>query len=292
MAAVVLALGLRLTRDQGPELAEASYRFFMLVDSARANGTPVMRGANLRLRDPVQRSASTSLTGAGVLAWKTWLEFKRGSTGRWRLVGMSVQLLFGAGLASAWLALGGHHIRPALATVLIAASVLSMVASGFTSHRQFGPLLRNPLFALNRDSLARRLTAVLVSRQLTESIGSLATLVGVALVLPALIPLIVVLAVVGRSVAVGMLALDLCVFAWLPSATDRTMAMRIIRTAAMAVLVPAGTAFALYAFATSAPDLLLLLPVPVFLAGGWLLVSAAGRRLEGNGLAVAIAERR
>ncbi|HVC78498.1 MAG TPA: hypothetical protein VND96_18485 [Candidatus Micrarchaeaceae archaeon] len=39
------------------------------------------------------------------------------------------------------------------------------------------------------------------------------------------------------------------------------------------------------------PDLLLL-PVPVFLIGGWLLVSAAESRLLGNGLAVTIAERR
>jgi hypothetical protein len=109
---------------------------------------------------------------------------------------------------------------------------------------------------------------------------------------PALIPLILVLIVIARSVAVGMLALDLFIFAWLPSVTDRTMAMRIIRTVSMAVLVPAGTAFALYAFRTPLPDLVLLLPVPLFLVVGWLLITSAGGKLEGNGLAVAIAERR
>jgi Putative ABC exporter len=292
ISAAVLALAVWMTRDQGPELAEASYRFFALVDSARANQTASMSGSTLRRRKPLERSASTRLAGAGVLAWKTWLEFKRSASGRWRLFGVAFQLTFGAGLASIWQGFGGHHMRPALTTVLVAGIVLSMVAAGFTSHRQFGPLLRNPLFGLNRDSLPRRLTAVLVTRQLTESIGNLATFVGVALVLPGLIPLVLVLIVVSRSVAVGMLALDLWVFSWLPSATDRTMAMRVIRTVLMALLVPLGTAFALYAFRTQAPDLLLLLPVPVFLVGGWLLVSAAGRRLEGNGLAVAMAERR
>ena len=291
-AAVALTLGLWLTRDQGPELVEASYRFFALVDSARANQTPAMSGANLRKRAPIVRSASTGLGGAGVLAWKTWLEFKRGASGRSRLFGVAFQLVFGAGLALGWLGMGGHHLRPALTTLLIAGIVLSMVGAGFTSHRQFGPLLRNPLFALNRDPLVRRLAAVLVTRQLTESIGNLATLLGVALVVPALIPLILVLIVIARSVAVGMLALDLFIFAWLPSVTDRTMAMRIIRTVSMAVLVPAGTAFALYAFRTPLPDLVLLLPVPLFLVLGWLLITSAGGKLEGNGLAVAIAERR
>jgi len=162
----------------------------------------------------------------------------------------------------------------------------------FTSGRQFGPLLRNPVFALNRDSLAKRLLALLLTRQITESIGSLATFVGIALVLPAFIALILVLMLVGRAVAIGMLGLDLYVFAWLPSATDRTMAMRIIRTLILAVVLPVGTAFALWAFRTPAPDLVLLLPVPLFLFLGWLLVESAGARLEGNGLAVAIAERR
>ena len=87
-------------------------------------------------------------------------------------------------------------------------------------------------------------------------------------------------------------ALDLFVFAWLPSVTDRTMAMRIIRTVFVAVLVPAGTAFALYSFRTPLPDLVLLLPAPLFLVLGWLLITSAGGKLEGNGLAVAIAERR
>jgi len=70
------------------------------------------------------------------------------------------------------------------------------------------------------------------------------------------------------------------------------MAMRIIRTLILAVVLPVGTAFALWAFRTPAPDLVLLLPVPLFLFLGWLLVESAGARLEGNGLAVAIAERR
>lgn len=167
-----------------------------------------------------------------------------------------------------------------------------MVATGFGSGRQFGPLLRNPLFALNRDPLARRLFAFLLTREATESIGSLATFVGVAIVLPASIPLVAVLIVVGRAVAIGMLGLDLFVFAWLPSATDRTMAMRIIRTAILAVAVPSGTLFALWALRTPAPDLFLLLPAPLLVLLGWGLISSAGSRLEGNGLAVAIAERR
>jgi hypothetical protein len=167
-----------------------------------------------------------------------------------------------------------------------------MVAVGFTSARQFGPLLRNPLFALNRDSLAKRLLAVLLTRQTTESIGSLATFLGVALVLPSQIPLLAVFVLVGRAVAIGMLGLDLYVFAWLPSVTDRTMAMRIIRTGIVAVVVPGGTGFALWAFSTPVPDLTMLLPIALFLLLGWRLVMAAGARLEGNGLAVAIAERR
>jgi hypothetical protein len=291
-AAGTLAFGIAITRNLGPDLAEASYRFFMLVDSARAGGTPVMSGANMRLRDPVQRSTATSLSGAGVVAWKTWLEFRRGATGRWRLLGMASQVLLGVMAGWLWLALEGSHVPASLKTLLIAGAVLSMVGVGFSSGRQFGPLLRNPLFALNRDPLARRLLAVLLTRQATESIGSLATVVGLALVLPALTPLLVVFMLVGRAVGIGMLGLDLYVFAWLPSATDRTMAMRIIRTAVVAVLVPAGTLLALWAFRTPVPELVLLLPIPVFLLLGWRLITAAGARLEGNGLAIAIAERR
>jgi len=292
LAAGVLALGIALTRNQGPELAETSYRYFMLVDSARASGNAGMSGANMRLRDPVQASTSTAFRGAGVLFWKTWLEFKRGATGRWRLITVGVQLLFGVLAGSVWLTIKDSHASSSLTTLLIAAVVLSMVAVGFTSGRQFGPLLRNPLFALNRDSLAKRLLAVLLTRQTTESIGSLATFVGIGLVLPAFIPLILVLILVGRAVAIGMLGLDLYVFAWLPSATDRIMAMRIIRTVIVAVAVPAGTIFTLWAFRTPVPDLTFLLPTPLFLLLGWRLVVSAGRRLEGNGLAVAIAERR
>lgn len=291
-ASGTLALGIALTRELGPDLAEASYRFFMLVDSARAGGTPVMSGANMRLRDPVQRSTATSLSGAGILAWKTWLEFKRGATGRWRLLGLALKVLFGALAGWLWLELQGGHMPSSVTTLLIAGAVLSMVGVGFSSARLFGPLLKSPLFALNRDSLARRLLAVLLTREATESIGSLATLLGLALVLPTLIPLLVVFMLVGRAVGIGMLGLDLYVFAWLPSATDRTMAMRIIRTAVVAVLVPAGTLLALWAFSTPVPELTLLLPIPVFLLLGWRLVTAAGARLEGNGLAIAIAERR
>ncbi len=292
LAVGVLALGIFLTRNLGPQLAETSYRYFMLVDSARAGGNAGMTGANMRLRDPVEASTSTALKGAGVLVWKTWLEFKRGGTGRWRLVTAGAQLLFGVVVGWVWLTIKDSHASSSLTTLLISGVVLSMVAVGFTSGRQFGPLLRNPLFALNRDSLAKRLLAVLLTRQTTESIGSLATFAGIGLVLPALIPLIVVLILVGRAVAIGMLGLDLYVFAWLPSATDRTMAMRIIRTLILAVAVPAGTIFAVSAFRTPAPDLILLLPVPLFLLVGWRLVVLAGSRLEGNGLAVAIAERR
>jgi hypothetical protein len=291
-AAVTLALGIALTSDMGPDLAEASYRFFMLMDSARAGGTPNMTGANMRLRDPVQHSTATSLKGAGVLAWKTWLEFKRGATGRWRLLGLASKVLFGALAGWLWLALQGAHMPSSVTTLLIAGAVLTTVGVGFTSGRLFGPLLKSPLFALNRDSLARRLLALLLAREATESIGSLATVLGLALVLPTLIPLLVVFTLVGRAVGIGMLGLDLYVFAWLPSATDRTMAMRIMRTATVAVLVPAGTLLTLWAFRTPVPELILLLPIPVFLLLGWRLVIAAGARLEGNGLAVAIAERR
>lgn len=291
-AAATLALGVALTRNLGPDLAEASYRFFMLVDSARAGGTPAMSGANMRLRDPVQRSTTTSLSGAGVVAWKTWLEFRRGATGRWRLLGVASQVLLGVVAGWLWVALQGSRMPGSLSTLLIAGAVLSMVGVGFSSGRQFGPLLRNPLFALNRDPLARRLLAVLLTRQATESIGSLATVVGLALVIPSQTPLLVVFVLVGRAVGIGLLGLDLYVFAWLPSATDRTMAMRIIRTAVVAVLVPAGTLLALWAFSTPVPELVLVLPIPVFLVLGWRLVTAAGARLEGNGLAIAIAERR
>jgi hypothetical protein len=292
LAAAVLALGIVLTRNLGPELAETSYRYFMLVDSARASGNAGMTGANMRLRDPVQASSSTAFDGAGVLVWKTWLEFKRGGTGRWRLITVGLQLLFGVVAGSVWLSIKDSHASSTLTTLLIGGVVLSMVAVGFTSGRQFGPLLRNPLFALNRDSLAKRLMAVMLTRQTTESIGSLATFVGIGVVLPALIPLILVLILVGRAVAIGMLGLDLFVFAWLPSATDRTMAMRIIRTLILAVAVPVGTAFAIWAFRTPQPELILLLPIPLLLFVGWRLVVSAGARLEGNGLAVAIAERR
>jgi len=292
LAAGVLALGIALTRNLGPELAETSYRYFMLVDSARASGNAGMSGANMRLRDPVQVSTTTTLKGAGVLVWKTWLEFKRGGTGRWRLITAGMELSFGVVLGWVWLSIKDSHVSSSLTTLLIGAVVMSMVAVGFTSGRQFGPLLRNPLFALNRDSLAKRLLAVLLTRQTAESIGSLATFVGIGLVLPALIPLILVLILVARAVAIGMLGLDLYVFAWLPSTSDRTMAMRIIRTLILAVAVPLGTAFAVLAFHTPAPELTLLLPVPLFLLLGWRLVASAGNRLEGNGLAVAIAERR
>jgi hypothetical protein len=251
-----------------------------------------MSGANMRLRDPVQASASTALRGAGVLAWKTWLEFKRGGTGRWRLVTVGLQLVLGVVAGWVWLGIRDSHSSRSLTTLVIAAAVLSMVAVGFGSARMFGPLLRNPLFALNRDSLAKRLLALLVTRQATDSIGSLATFVGLAVVLPAFIPVILALILTSRAVAIGMLGLDLYVFAWLPSATDRTMAMRIIRTLVVAVTVPAGTVFALWAFRTPAPAGALLLPVPFFLLAGWRLIVMAGRRLEGNGLAVAIAERR
>jgi hypothetical protein len=101
-----------------------------------------------------------------------------------------------------------------------------------------------------------------------------------------------VLILVIRAVAVAMLGLDLYVFAWLPSSTDRTMAMRIIRTVVLVVAVPVGSLFALWAFSTPVPDLILLLPIPLFLVLGWRLIVSAGARLEGNGLAVAIAERR
>jgi hypothetical protein len=292
LTAAVLALGIVMTRNQGPELAETSYRYFMLVDSARAGGNAGMTGANMRLRDPVQASSATALRGAGVLVWKTWLEFKRGGTGRWRLITVGMQLLFGVVAGSVWLSIKDSHASSSLTTLLIGGVVLSMVAVGFTSGRQFGPLLRNPLFALNRDSLAKRLVAVLLTRQTTESIGRLATFVGIGLVLPALVPLILVLILVGRAVAIAMLGLDLYVFAWLPSATDRTMAMRIIRTLILAVVVPLGTAFAIWAFRTPLPDLILLLPIPLLVFSGWRLVMSAGARLEGNGLAVAIAERR
>ena len=292
LAAAVLALGVVMTRNLGPELAETSYRYFMLVDSARASGNAGMTGANMRLRDPVQASTSTALKGAGVLLWKTWLEFKRAGTGRWRLVTLGLQLLFGVLAGSVWLSIRDSHASSSLTTLLIGGVVLSMVAVGSTSGRQFGPLLRNPLFALNRDSLANRLLAMLLTRQITESIGSFATFVGIGLVLPASIPLLAVLILVGRAVAVAMLGLDLYVFAWLPSSTDRTMAMRIIRTLVLAVAVPLGTLFALWAFSTPAPDLILLLPIPLFLLLGWRLIVLAGARLEGNGLAVAIAERR
>jgi len=292
LAVAVLALGIVLTSNLGPELAETSYRYFMLVDSARASGNAGMTGANMRLRDPVQASASTALTGAGVLVWKTWLEFKRAGTGRWRLVTLGLQLLFGVVAGSVWLSIKDSHASSSLTTLLIGGVVLSMVAVGSTSGRQFGPFLRNPLFALNRDSLAKRLLAVLLTRQITDSIGSLATFVGIGLVLPASVPLLLVLILVGRAVAVAMLGLDLYVFAWLPSSTDRTMAMRIIRTVVLAVAVPIGTLFALWAFRTPVPDLILLLPIPLLLLLGWRLIVSAGARLEGNGLAVAIAERR
>jgi hypothetical protein len=292
LAAGVLALGIAMTRNLGPELAETSYRYFMLVDSARASGNAGMTGANMRLRDPVQASTSTTLRGAGVLVWKTWLEFKRGGSGRWRLVTVGLQLLSGVVIGWVWLSIKDSHPSSSVTTLLVGAIVLSMVAVGFSSGRQFGPLLRNPLFALNRGSLAHRLLAVLLTRQTTEWIGSLATFVGVGLVLPAFIPLILVLIVIGRAVAIGMLGLDLYVFAWLPSATDRTMVLRIVRTLIMAVAVPAGTLFTLWAFRTPAPELSLLLPVPLLLLLGWVLVSLAGTRLEGNGLAIAIAERR
>jgi hypothetical protein len=291
-AAAVLALGVAMTRNLGPELAEASYRYFTLVDNARASGNAGVSGANTRLREPVQASKSTVFKGAGVLVWKTWLEFQRAGRGRWRLLTVAAQLLFGAVVGWVWLSIKDAHGPSSLTTLLIAGAVLSMVAVGFTSGRQFGPLLRNPVFALNRDSLAKRLLAVLLTRQITESIGNLATFAGIALVLPEYIPLILVLMLVGRAVTFGMLGLDLYVFAWLPSATDRTMAMRIIRTLILAVAVPAGTIFALWAFRTPVPDLILLLPVPVFAFVGWWLVSMAGSRLEGNALAVAIAERR
>jgi hypothetical protein len=251
-----------------------------------------MTGANMRLRDPVQASASTALTGAGVLVWKTWLEFKRAGTGRWRLVTLGLQLLLGVLAGTVWLSIRDSHASGSLTTLLIGGVVLSMVAVGSTSGRQFGPFLRNPLFALNSDSLAKRLLAVLLTRQITDSIGSLATFVGIGLVLPTSIPLLLVLILVIRAVAVAMLGLDLYVFAWLPSSTDRTMAMRIIRTVVLAVAVPAGTLFALWAFSTPVPDLILLLPIPLSLLLGWRLVVSAAARLEGNGLAVAIAERR
>ena len=292
LAAAVLALGIAMTRNLGPELAETSYRYFMLVDSARATGNAGMTGANMRLRDPVQASTSTALKGAGVLVWKTWLEFKRAGTGRWRLVTLGLQLLVGVVAGSVWVSIKESHASSSLTTLLIGGVVLSMVAVGSTSGRQFGPFLRNPLFALNRDSLAKRLLAVLLTRQITDSIGSLATFVGIGLVLPTAIPLLLVLILVGRAVAVAMLGLDLYVFAWLPSSTDRTMAMRIIRTVVLAVAVPVGTLFALWAFSTPVPDLILLLPIPAVLLLGWLLIFLAGARLEGNGLAVAIAERR
>jgi hypothetical protein len=292
LAPAVLALGIVLTRNLGPELAETSYRYFMLVDSARATGNAGMTGANMRLRDPVQTSTSTALSGAGVLVWKTWLEFKRAGSGRWRLVTLGLQLLFGVLAGTVWLSIRDSHASSSLTTLLIGGVVLSMVAVGSTSGRQFGPFLRNPLFALSRDSLAKRLLAVLVTRQITDSIGSLATFVGIGLVLPASIPLLLVIVLVGRAVAVAMLGLDLYVFAWLPSSTDRTMAMRIIRTLVLAVAVPLGTLFALWAFSTPGPDLILLLPIPLLLLLGWWLIVLAGARLEGNGLAVAIAERR
>ena len=292
LAAGVLALGIAMTRNLGPELAETSYRYFMLVDSARAGANAGLSGSNMRLRDPVQASTSTALKGAGVLVWKTWLEFRRTGTGRWRLVSAGMQLLFGVVIGSVWLTIRNSHASSSLTTLLIGGVVLSLFAVGFTSGRQFGPMLRNPLFALNRDSLARRLLAVMLTRQFTESIGSLATFAGIALVLPALIPLIVVSILVGRAVAIGMLGVDLFVFAWLPSTTDRTMAMRIIRTVILVVAVPLGTAFAVWAFQTPVPDLSLLLPIPLFLLLGWLLVVSAGTRLEGNGMAVAVAERR
>jgi putative ABC exporter len=292
LAAAALAFGIVLTRNLGPELAETSYRYFMLVDSARASGNAGMTGANMRLRDPVQTSTSTALRGAGVLVWKTWLEFRRAGTGRWRLVTLGLQLLFGVLAGSVWLSIRESHASSSLTTLLIGGVVLSMVAVGSTSGRQFGPFLRNPLFALNRDSLAKRLLAVLLTRQITDSIGSLATYVGIGLVLPASIPLLLVLVLVGRATAVAMLGLDLYVFAWLPSSTDRTMAMRIIRTLVLAVAVPLGTLFALWALSTPVPDLILLLPIPLLLLLGWWLIVLAGARLEGNGLAVAIAERR
>lgn len=70
------------------------------------------------------------------------------------------------------------------------------------------------------------------------------------------------------------------------------MAMRIIRTLVLALAVPLGTLFALWAFRTPVPDLILLLPIPLLLPLGWWLTVLAGARLEGNGLAVAVAERR
>jgi hypothetical protein len=292
IAAAVLALGIAVTSDLGPQLAEASYRYFTLMDSARAGGNAGMSGANMRLRDPVQKSTSTRLRGAGVMAWKTWLEFKRGGTGRWRLVTFASQIAFGVVLGWVWIGVQHAHRSSSLITIVIAAAVFSVVAFGFSSGRQFGPLLRNPLFALNRDSLASRLLAFLLTRQTAESIGSVATIAGLALMLPQYLPVIVVLILVTRAVAIGMLGLDLFVFAWLPSATDRTMALRIIRGIILAVTVPVGTVFVIWAFTTPAPDLVLLVPIPLFLGLGWWLIVLAGSRLEGNGLAVAIAERR
>jgi hypothetical protein len=292
LAAGVLGLGVALTRELGPELAEASYRYFMLVDSARASGNAGMTGANVRLRDPVQASTSTNLRGAGVLAWKTWVEFRRSGTGWWRLLAVGSQLLFGVVLGSVWSSIMGSHQSSSVTTLVIAGVVTILVSTGFSSGRQFGPLLRNPLFALNRDSLAERLLAFLFTRQVTESIGSLFALVGLALVLPAYITVILAVALVGRAVAIVILGLDLYVFAWLPSATDRVMATRMIRLAIMAVVVPGGTVFAFWAFRTPAPPLALLIPIPLLVLLGWRLIVMAGARLEGNGLAVAIAEKR
>lgn len=294
LAVAVLALGAYVSRDLGPDLAEASYRHFVLVESARAAGGGVgASGANMRSRDPVQKSASTRLRGAGVLAWKTWLEFVRGGSGRWRLVTAGVQLLFGVFGGLVWWALtAGEVASSSFKTFLIGGVVLAMVATGFSSGRQFGPLLRSPVFALNRDSLSRRLAAQLLARQAADSIGNLATWVGVGLVLPFSIPMVAVLFLVSRGVAIAVLGLDLFVFSWLPSLSDRTMTMRIVRTVVAAIAVPIGTGFALLALHSGTPELVLLLPVPLLLVTGWILVAAAGGRLEGNGLAVAVAERR
>jgi hypothetical protein len=249
---------------------------------AEAGGKPLattVRPTSLASR---QGPGRLWLAGSWSLAWKEWTVAKRGGALRRAVVLTAV--LAAAGTVAARLAWHSEIPAGALPGIGISLAYMSLLG-GVSAIQRFAADLAQPLWWISPAPLRTRLAVATASGAMLVAV-------------PILVAVAVVFVVVGpASVALGLLpavlglywamrAAGLLVFSMMPHRADLRGPGSIVRFLAMAVLAGAfGTAGGVVGALThSAPAAFGAVAVAAACAG-WVLVSLAAHRLEGNGMA-------
>ena len=299
-AACCTALTVVAGGDCYPELWESSTRMFQLRRVINQGGVMTMseRVRVLRkLRQAGQPPSERRVTsprvrrvppGAWTVLWKEWLSLRRSTNGSfWITISLAAALVIGAAIGQ--VAVRGPR---GLAVVIALNVVYPLVMVTAVLPTRLASDLKIPIWWLSADPLSGRLGSWVLARCLRQFVPLAVGLVTAAVVSgqPSLLPAALALTLAS---ACTLRAISLAVYTLLPSPTDMRGPGALLRMfGTLALALPPAAAATAAGIGTRSITVTLLAASLVAAAEAVLLVLVAARRLRGNGLAFARAERR